>query len=187
LTKEQWQAIKNKDTAYDGQFVYVNRNTGTICKPSCSKKTLAPGNILLFDTLEEALAAGYHVCKKCHPEFAGWKGARQELADAVAREIEQNYPEPFSLEALADQLHINKFYMLRTFKEITGETPLQYHNRYRCGKAMELLQQPELTISYIAFETGFNSASHFSRRFKEVTGVTPSSYRKSYLEELIND
>lgn len=184
VTKEQWQAIKNRDKSFDGQFVYVNRNTGTICKPSCGKKVISPENIILFNDVEQALNAGYHVCKKCHPEFKDWKGARQELAESARQEILSHYQEAFSLDALADSLHINKFYLLRSFKQVTGETPLQYHNRIRCEKAGDLLQQVELPIAYIAFETGFNSASHFSRRFKEVTGMTPSEYRRSYLESL---
>ena len=184
MTKEQWQAIKNKDKEYDGKFVYVLRTTGTICKPSCEKKVSSPNNVIIFDTLEEALAAGYHPCKKCRPDYENWKGARQELADAVLREIQENYDRDFSLSALADHLHINKFHMLRTFKAVTGETPLQYHNRYRCEVAEHLLEQPELAVSYIAFETGFNSASHFSRVFKAVTGKSPSEYRKDYLKSL---
>lgn len=181
MTKEQWQAIKNKDPLYDGRFVYVNRGTGTICKPSCSKRIISPENVILYETVEDALAEGYHLCKKCHPEYKDWKGARRELAEAVSREIRKNYMEPFSLDELADRLHINKYYMLRTFKEMTGETPLQYHNRCRCEKAKELLHRPELSVSYIAFETGYNSASHFSRKFRELTGITPSEYRKNYL------
>ena len=184
MTKEQWQAIKNKDHTYDGRFVYVNRNTGTICKPSCGKKLIAPESIILFSDVGEAMAAGYHVCKKCHPEYKDWKGARQELAEAAIKIIEETYTEPFSLEALADRLHVNKYYVLRTFRQITNETPLQYHNRCRCEKAMELLQQPELSISYIAFEVGYNSSSHFARRFREATGMTPSEYRRNYLRSL---
>lgn len=184
MTKEQWNAIKNKDKQYDNQFVYVNRNTGTICKPSCSKKSISPENILVFATVEEAVDAGYHVCKKCHPEYREWKGARQELADAAVQIIRDHYTESFSLDRLADDLHINKFYLLRTFRQITGETPLHCHNRCRCERAMELLQQPELPISFIAYEVGYNSASHFSRKYKETTGMTPLQYRRTYINSL---
>lgn len=184
MEKYQWLAIKNKDASYDGQFVYVLKSTGTICKPSCEKKVSSPENIIIFDTLKEALEAGYHPCKRCRPEYDGWRGARQELADAVERKIRENYTKEFSLEQLAKELHINKFHMLRTFKSVTGETPLQFHNRCRCEQAKKLLQQPELSVSYIAFETGFNSASHFSRVFGKMTGMTPSGYRREYLKSL---
>lgn len=184
MTKEQWQAIKNHDKNYDGQFVYVHRNTGIICKPSCEKKEDSPQNVIIYDSVQEALAAGYHVCRKCRPDVENWKGAKQELTEEAQRYIHENYTRDFSLQELADYLHINKFHMLRTFKTVTGVTPLQYHNQYRCEKAQELLQNPQLAISYIAIETGFNSASHFSRVFHNITGMTPSNYRKRYFRSL---
>ena len=184
MTKEQWQAIKNKDASYNGRFVYVLRTSGTICRPSCEKKTCSPKDIMIFDTYDEALAAGYRACKRCHPEAADWKGAKMELALAAKKLIEENYMKDFSLDELADKMHINKFYLLRTFKEVTGETTLQYHNHIRIDKAKELLKQPELSMSYIAYETGFNSASHFSRVFVKVAGITPTEYRKEYLKNL---
>lgn len=78
MTKEQWQAIKNKDAAYDGQFVYVLRTTGTICRPSCGKKISSPQNVIVYKTYDEALAAGYHLCKRCRPDYAEWKGGACE-------------------------------------------------------------------------------------------------------------
>ena len=105
--------------------------------------------------------------------------ARLDLADSVEKKIRENYTKPFSLEQLAQSIHINKFHMLRTFKSVTGKTPLQYHNFCRCEKAKELLANESLSISFIAIETGFNSSSHFSRVFLNITGQTPSKYRKS--------
>jgi len=184
LEKEQWEAIKKKDPAYDQSFVYVNRKTGIICRPSCKKKEISPKNIIIFDTVEEAVDAGYRPCKLCHPDRDCWKGARQELTEMACRILEKNYLQPYSLDSLAESLHINKHYLLRTFRMIMDETPLQYHNRYRCEKAKELLRKPELSVFYIAMETGYNSASHFSRVFDRIEGCTPSEYRKRYLEGL---
>ena len=184
MEKEQWEAIKKKDKDYDGSFVYVNRKTGVICRPSCRKKETSPQNIIIFDTVQDAIEAGYRACKICHPDRDCWKGARQELTEMACQFLEETYLQPYSLDVLADSLHINKHYLLRTFKTILGETPLQYHNRYRCEKAKELLKKPELSIAYIARETGYNSASHFSRVFDKVEGCTPSEYRKQYFEEL---
>ena len=184
MEKEQWEAIKNRDKAYDHLFVYVNRKTGVICRPSCRKKVTTPQNILIFDSVEDAVAAGYRVCKICHPDRDCWKGARQELAELTCKILEENYLQPYSLDELADRLHMNKHYLLRTFKMVMDETPLQYHNRYRCEKAKELLKNPDLSVSYIARETGYNSASHFSRVFGKVEGCTPSDYRKQYFAEL---
>lgn len=184
LTEEQWQAIKNKDGSYDGQFFYALKTTKTVCRPSCVKKTCSPENVVIFLSVEDAIKAGYHPCKRCRPDQAGWKGAKAELAETARLLIEKNYKKAFSLDKLAQELHINKYYLLRTFKEATGDTPLSYHNSVRCGVAKEMLKRPDLNISYISDETGFSSASHFSRVFAKTVGITPSGYRKQYLKSL---
>ena len=84
LEKEQWEAIKKKDKDYDNSFVYVNRKTGVICRPSCKKKAISPQNIIIFDTVQEAIEAGYRACKICHPDRDCWKGAGQELTEILA-------------------------------------------------------------------------------------------------------
>ena len=184
MTDKQWEAIRNKDASYDGQFFYALKTTKTVCKPSCVKKTCSPENVVIFLTVEDAIKAGYHPCKRCRPDQAEWKGAKRELADTARRLIEENYKNAFSLDELAGQLHINKYYLLRTFKESTGDTPLSYHNGVRCRVAREMLKRPDLSISYISDEIGFNSASHFSRVFAKTVGTTPSEYRKQYLKSL---
>lgn len=182
MTDEQWEAIKNKDASYDGQFFYALKTTKIVCKPSCVKKTCSPKNVVIFSTVEEAIEAGYQPCKRCRPDQAEWKGAKKELADTACRLIQENYKNAFSLDELAEKLNINKYYLLRAFKETVGDTPFSYHNGIRCEAAKEMLGNPEYNIAYISKETGFNSASHFSRVFAKTVGMTPSDYRKQYLK-----
>lgn len=183
MTEEQWLAISNKDKSFDGVFFYALKTTKVVCRPSCRKKQCSPENVVIFDSVDEAVEAGYRPCKKCRPELQEWKGSKRELSDALMHLIDENYAKDFSLAGLADMLHINKFYMLRAFKEITGTTPLEYHNNVRCEHAKEMLKQPELSINYISTAIGCNSASHFSRVFKKVVGSSPSAYRKAFLKK----
>lgn len=184
MTKEEWLAIKNSDKNYDGKFYYALRKSHKVCRPSCRKPSLRPEKIIIFDTLQEALDKGYQPCSKCRPDKENWEGARVELANAAQRLIEEHYQDKFSLDTLAKELFVDKSYLLRTFKEIKGHTLLEYHNLVRCGKAKELLQRPELPVAYIASETGYISASHFTQVFRKVTGETPSQYRAAYLRSL---
>lgn len=184
LTKEQWLAIKNSDKSADGSFYYALKRSKKVCRPSCKKASVKPDKVIIFDTLQDALDKGYQPCSKCRPDKESWAGARIELANAAERMVLENYREKFSLEAIAQELFVDKSYLLRTFKEIKGHTLLEYHNLVRCQKAEELLQRPELPISYIASEVGYISASHFTQVFRKVTGKTPSQYRTAYLRSL---
>ena len=183
-TREQWLAIKNGDTDSDGRFFYAVRGSKRVCRPSCRKRSYDPKRILVFDTLAEAAAQGYAPCPRCHPELERWEGPKKQLASAAEEFIREHYTEKFSLTALAEALHVDKSYLLRTFKEITGSTLLEYHNAVRCEAARELLTRPELTAAYIASAVGYVSASHFTQVFRRLTGKTPTQYRSDYLEGL---
>ena len=103
--------------------------------------------------------------------------AKAELADAAKRRIETNYAEPFSLEAIANELFVNRHYLDRVFKQATGDTLLHYHNYVRCQAAKALLLRPEHSIAFIGRQVGYISASHFAHVFKNFCGCTPSAYR----------
>lgn len=180
MTQEQWEAIKHKDAGYDGQFYYGATSTNTVCRPSCGKRHCKPENIVIFDTLEEALGCGFKPCKRCRPDQKDWKGAKAELAEQIRGFIEQEYKEKFSLEHLAAELYQNKSYVLRTFKEVTGYTPLEYHNHVRCEKSRELLENLKLSISYISDEVGFATQAHFTRVFRQNYQCSPREYRKRF-------
>ena len=107
-------------------------------------------------------------------------GARRELADAAEQLVRERYTQKFSLDAV----HVDKSYLLRTFKKMKGTTLLAFHNQLRCEAAKELLTQPELPIAHIASSVGFVSPAHFSQIFKKYTGTSPSDYRKEYFDSV---
>ena len=184
MTKEQWLAIRNRDKTYDGQFFYGLRTTKSVCKPSCPAKTCNPKNVIIFDTLEEAIAKGFHPCRRCRPDQPDWKGSKAELAEAAKARIEAHYTEKFCLEELAGALYVNKSYLVRVFRECTGSTLLTYHNQVRCREAEKLLQIPDLKISLVGNRVGYPSASHVTRIFHSLYGLTPTEYRNRYLRTL---
>ena len=55
-------------------------------------------------------------------------GARRELANAAEQLVRERYTQKFSLDALADAVHVDKSYLLRTFKKMKGTTLLAFHN-----------------------------------------------------------
>lgn len=107
------------------------------------------------------------------------KCTKTKLAQDVVRLIEESYKEKFSLDYLAGKLYHNKSYLDRTFREVTGYTPLEYHNFVRCQKSRDLLEHSNLSISYISYEVGFVSPAHYSRIFKKIYRCSPMQYRKT--------
>ena len=184
MTKEQWKAIKTKDANYDGRFFYAVKTRKTICRPSCPTKTTDSKNIIIFNTLEEGLAAGFHPCSRCRPELPQWQGAKPELVKRAKKYIDEHYAEKFSLDKIADALFINKIYLSKTFKEVTGTTPLKYHNKVRVNHAAMLLKNSDDNVQTIGSKVGFSTPSHFTRIFRSVYQCTPSEYRKNYLDSL---
>ena len=106
---------------------------------------------------------------------------KQRLTDSALAYLREHYTEKFSLDRMAAELYINKNYLARVYKEVTGHTLLWEHNHLRCEAAMQLLQDPGMAISMVSCQTGFTSSSHFSRIFRIHTGSTPSEYRRNNL------
>ena len=75
---------------------------------------------------------------------------------------------------------MSKYYMCRIFKEYTGFTITEYVNTLRIKKATQILETSNLSISDVAAELGFESASYFKRIFKKIMNVTPLKYRKTH-------
>ena len=62
----------------------------------------------------------------------------------------------------------------RTFKKVTGSSPVQYLKKVRPNRARSLIIHDGLRASEAAAEVGYESASQFSREFKRYFGVAPS-------------
>ena len=86
--------------------------------------------------------------------------------------------EDISLGTVAKAVNTSTFYFCKMFKKITGLNFTNYLSRVRIEKAKNLLLNPNLRISEIAFEVGFQSLTHFNRVFKKVIGQSPTQYRR---------
>jgi DNA-binding response OmpR family regulator len=80
----------------------------------------------------------------------------------------------FGASDLANKLHLSESQIYRKLKAITDKSTAVFIRSIRLQKAKELIQTTDRTISEIAYETGFNDPSWFSRAFKEEFGVAPS-------------
>lgn len=98
---------------------------------------------------------------------------------ARAREfIIEHQSEDLSLAEVAKAVNCSTFYFCKMFKKTTGLHFTEYLARVRIEKAKNLLLNPNLRISEIAYEVGFQSLTHFNRVFRRLVGESPTEYRQ---------
>ena len=76
---------------------------------------------------------------------------------------------------------MNANHLSENFKQVTGINFVKYVARTRFANACDLLRNPKLRISEIAFAAGFQSLSQFNRVFKRFSGKSPTQYRAAGL------
>jgi AraC-like DNA-binding protein/ligand-binding sensor protein len=91
--------------------------------------------------------------------------------------IQENQAEELSLGQVAKAVNTSTFHFCKMFKKATGLNFTDYVSRVRVEKAKNLLLNPNLRISEIAYEVGFQSLTHFNRVFKRINGQSPTEYR----------
>ncbi|MEM7348448.1 MAG: helix-turn-helix domain-containing protein [Chloroflexota bacterium] len=96
--------------------------------------------------------------------------------------LRENYAEPFSTAQTAEAVGLSPSHLRTLFEKWVGESPQQFHTRYRIDQAKRLLTQQSLTIYEVAHHIGYVDVRYFSRVFKQFTGVSPSQYAKQHLE-----
>ncbi len=114
-------------------------------------------------------------------EFDGQKYHGDKDILAVQEMLEQNYGKAISIETLAEEFNMSPRNLSRRFKQATGESPSQYLQRLRLEAAKELLHNPSISISEIAYQVGYDDLSYFSKLFNRHTGSLPQAYRDEIL------
>lgn len=91
--------------------------------------------------------------------------------------IENEFQNKLPVELLSKECKMSYSTYLRTFRKLTGVTPLQYQRACRLKKAEELLKFSEETILSVALTCGYYDSAHFIREFTAVKGMSPTAYR----------
>jgi len=93
----------------------------------------------------------------------------------------ERFHEPINLDEVADVANMSKNAFCRYFKKRTNKTFFQFLIEIRIENACKLiLNKPELSISMISDQCGFNNIANFNRKFKELKGCSPTKYRLQF-------
>ncbi|MFS0727517.1 AraC family transcriptional regulator [Paenibacillus sp. 1P07SE] len=99
-------------------------------------------------------------------------------AERIMQWLEQHYAQPFSLERMAQSLHLSANHISHLFPRYAGMTVTDYLTAKRLSEACFRLSAKQDSIRMIGEQCGFSSASYFSQVFKRKLGVTPQAYRQ---------
>jgi len=103
--------------------------------------------------------------------------ASQDSTKSVLMYCMDNYTEPLTLDILARDLHLNKYYISHIFQKRMKTSFSEFVNSLRVEHACELLSE-DCSITEVAYASGFSSIRSFNRIFSDKTGVTPTRYIK---------
>ena len=109
-----------------------------------------------------------------------WLGAVADRQIATALRIiheQSNYS--WTIEMLANQAGMSRSVFAQRFKNLVGETPMEYLTRCRIHKASRLLRESEMSIGEIASLTGYESDVSFNKAFKRRLGISPGKFRNN--------
>lgn len=98
-------------------------------------------------------------------------------SERIMQWIEEHYSQEVSLDRIASELHLSKFYVSRVFRQETGSSITDYLTARRMKQACRLLQTTLLPVEKVGIEVGLPDVSYFVQLFKKVVGTTPLKYR----------
>jgi AraC family transcriptional regulator, regulatory protein of adaptative response / methylated-DNA-[protein]-cysteine methyltransferase len=170
----KWQAVMDRDPAYDGRFVYAVATTRIYCRPTCPARRPSRDRVRFYETAEQAESAGYRACRRCHPRTE--QSPTSERIDLVRRYIDEHLDETVTLQRLAQLANMSPFHLQRVFKKKVGVSPRAYAGARRL-EGMKARLRTGVTVSRASFDAGYTSGSRAYEHARSGMGMTPGSYR----------
>ena len=141
----------------------------------------APGSEVVANRLAEVLFVQVlraHIASR--PDHnKGWlRAVFDPQVGAALNAIHDSVDTPWTVESLAEAAGMSRSAFAVRFKELLGQTPLEYVTEWRMQKAMQFLQQRDKKLTDVARSVGYESDASFSKAFKRVVGANPGEYLK---------
>lgn len=173
-------ACDAKDRRFDGRFFVGVTSTGIYCRCICPARLPKRQNRTFWPSAAAAEAAGFRPCLLCRPERAPGLApidAPARLAAAAYARIEAGALEEQGLESLADELGVTSRHLRRVMNAQFGASPIDIAQTGRLLAARRLLNETALSVTEIAFASGFRSLRRFNATMKDRYGAPPSKMR----------
>ncbi len=130
--------------------------------------------VLFIQTIRAHIASGGGDCKQ---------GQLRAMFDpqigTALKAIHQDVRASWTVESLASSAGMSRSAFAARFKDLLGQTPLDYVTEWRMQKAIHLLREKDMKLAEVAQVVGYESDAAFHKAFKRVVGAAPGEYRRN--------
>jgi len=178
-------AVDARDPRFDGVFFVGVTTTHIYCRPICPSRLAYDRHRRFFDSAAAAERAGFRPCLRCRPELAPGGGvgrvalgAVSRLAQAATQRIAAGALNDHSVADLAGELGVSERHLRRALEREIGVSPLGLAQTHRLLLAKRLLVDTDLSVTRVAYASGFQSLRRFNASFREQYGIAPRALRR---------
>jgi len=159
-------------TTVEGNEIFMGYQVMRLCRDDGSLLPLFKSVMQLYEhgTLANLKAKVYELFGKLFPIH--------ETDQCCINYINRHYTHRFSIPELAKRCTMSESVYRKQFKQLTGQSPVQYINGLKIQKACQMLCNDDMCLQDISDFLGFYSLPYFFKVFKEHTGLTPKQYAK---------
>jgi AraC family transcriptional regulator, regulatory protein of adaptative response / DNA-3-methyladenine glycosylase II len=174
------RALDARDARFDGVFFVGIITTRIYCRPVCPARVSYHDHRRFFRSAAAAERAGFRPCMRCRPELAPGLAlidAVPRLARDAANRIAAGALNGHSVSELARDLGVSERHLRRALEREIGASALELAQTHRLLFAKRLLADTGLSITRIAYASGFQSLRRFNAAFRAQYRMAPSSLR----------
>ena len=176
-----YRAVSSRDARFDGWFVTAVHSTRIYCRPSCPARLPRFSGVTFYATAAAAQGAGYRACKRCRPDASPgspeWD-VRADLAARAMRLIGDGVVDRDGVGGLAARLGYTPRHLTRVLSDELGAGPLAVARAQRAQTARLLLETTDVSVTEVAYASGFASLRQFNDTVREIFATTPTGLRQ---------
>lgn len=181
--KTYYNARKRKDRAFEGKFYIGVKSTGCFCRVTCpAPMPKNEDDMVYFSNIYEALDTGLRPCLDCNPDIYSEDVVLNKEVQTIIKNavklISEGYLNINSIIDLANNLHVSERHLRKLFMKEIGISPTKIAIYHKTIFAKKLLLDTDMSITDIAYASGFGSIRQFNHTFKDIFQESPSKFRK---------
>lgn len=114
--------------------------------------------------------------------IVGQNECSNSIAEKVKKWIDETFQEDHLISDFANKMSVSNAYLTKEFKKSFGISPIEYRNKKRVFKAMQVMMTTNARASSVAHSVGFNDYSRFTKNFHHFLNATPREFKQKDLD-----